>query len=81
MPGIDGIRGAAELMQKGFGGKIIMLTVQEDSDFVRAAFESGAMGYVIKSRIGTDLAIAIREVLAGRTFISSSLDYNSNIGH
>ena len=72
MPVIDGIEAAAQLKASGSAAKIIMLTIHEDNDFVRASFKSGASGYVIKSRIATDLILAVTEVLAGRTFVSSS---------
>ena len=71
MPIIDGIQVAAQLKASGSTAKVIMLTISEGEDFVREAFKNGASGYVIKSRIATDLVLAVTEVLAGRTFISS----------
>lgn len=71
LPIIDGIQAAAQLKASGSTAKVIMLTISEGEDFVREAFKNGAYGYVIKRRIATDLALAVREVLAGRTFISS----------
>jgi DNA-binding NarL/FixJ family response regulator len=72
MPIMGGIETAARLKQSGSSAKIIFLTIHEGMDFVAAAFETGATGYVIKSRMLADLRIAIREVLAGGTFVSSS---------
>lgn len=40
----DGIEAAAQLKQRGSELKIDFLTVREDSDFVRAALETGALG-------------------------------------
>jgi DNA-binding NarL/FixJ family response regulator len=71
LPIIDGIEAVARLKASGSKAKIIMLTIYKDDDFVRASFENGASGYVLKARIGTDLAVAVTEVLAGRTFVSS----------
>lgn len=71
MPIIDGIEAAARLKASGSKAKIIMLTIYKDDDFVRASFENGASGYVLKARIATDLVVAVTEVLAGRTFVSS----------
>ena len=70
MPIIDGIQAVAQLKASGSSAKVIMLTISEGEDFVREAFKNGASGYVIKRRIATDLALAVTEVLAGRTFIS-----------
>jgi len=73
MPIIDGIQAVAQLKASGSSAKVIMLTISEGEDFVSEAFKNGASGYVIKRRIATDLALAVTEVLAGRTFISSPL--------
>ena len=49
--------------------KIIFLTVHEELEFIRAAFDAGASGYVFKSRMNTDLRTAINAVQAGRVFL------------
>lgn len=75
MPLLNGIEVAQELKQDGSTTKIIFLTIHEDPDFVQAAMNTGASGYVVKSRIASDLLTAMREVLAGRTFISPPLSF------
>lgn len=74
MPIMSGIETATRLKQSGSAAKIIFLTIHEDADFVDAAFETGAKGYVVKSRMIADLCRAVHEVLAGGTFVSSSLE-------
>lgn len=49
--------------------KIIFLTVHEDFEFIRAAFDAGASGYVFKSRMNTDLPAALEAVRHGKVFI------------
>lgn len=71
MPHMNGIRAAQELNSKGFDGSIIFLTVQEDEDYLSAAFAAGARAYVLKPRMRTDLLPAIGEALAGKTFVSA----------
>jgi DNA-binding NarL/FixJ family response regulator len=44
--------------------------VQQDEEFVAAAFESGATAYVFKSRMHSDLVWAIDRALAGEVFVS-----------
>ena len=78
MPILNGIEVANELKQDGSTTKIIFLTIHEDPDFVQAAMNTGASGYVVKSRIASDLLTAIREVLAGRTFVSPPLSVVSD---
>ena len=71
MPILNGIEAAGQLRRNGSTAKIIFLTLHNDSDFVRAALDSGAEGYVVKGQMAVDLPVAVREVLAGRTFLSS----------
>ncbi|HET6646479.1 MAG TPA: hypothetical protein VFH01_04070, partial [Pyrinomonadaceae bacterium] len=45
--------------------------IDGDLDLVQAALKTGALGYVIKPRIVSDLNTAVKEVLANRVYISS----------
>jgi len=76
MPHMGGIRAARELHTQGFTGSIIFLSVQEDDDYLSAAFAAGARGYVLKSRMRTDLLRAIGDALAGKTFVSTPTSQN-----
>ncbi len=73
MPGLGGIEAARQLQASGSLAKVVFLTVHGDPDYVRAGLAAGAMGYVIKSRLASDLIPALREALAGRTFVSPSI--------
>jgi DNA-binding NarL/FixJ family response regulator len=70
MPVMNGIETAHRLKEAGAEARIVFLTVHDDPDFAKEALEAGALGYVIKSRIASDLMIAINEVCAGRSFVS-----------
>jgi DNA-binding NarL/FixJ family response regulator len=70
MPGLNGIETARLLRAAGSRAKIVFLTVHGDSDYVRAGLEAGASGYVVKSRLAADLIPALREAVAGRSFVS-----------
>jgi DNA-binding NarL/FixJ family response regulator len=69
MPGLDGIQVAREIKRLGLSAKLILLTIQEDADYIEAARAIGA-SYVLKSRMRADLPLALEETLAGRTFVS-----------
>ena len=73
MPVLNGIEAADLLRQSGCKSRIIFLTVHSDPDFVRRCLSTGAFGYVVKSRIASDLLPAIREVLEGSIFVSRHL--------
>jgi DNA-binding NarL/FixJ family response regulator len=73
MPVLSGIEAAGHLQAAGSRAKIVFLTVHDDPDYVRAAFDVGALGYVLKSRLASDLLLALRDASAGRSFVSPSI--------
>jgi len=75
MPIMSGIEAAAQLQASNSVSRIVFLTVHKDSDFVEAALNTGALGYVLKSRMGADLIPAIHAVLSGRLFVSPGCDF------
>ncbi len=70
MPGLNGIDVASRLMARDRNTRIVFLTVHDDPDYLRSAVATGALGYVVKARLATDLMPALREALAGRSFVS-----------
>jgi DNA-binding NarL/FixJ family response regulator len=66
MPVMNGIETARRLKEAGSGTRIVFLTVHDDPGFAREALEAGALGYVIKQRIASDLVAAIKKAHAGR---------------
>ena len=67
MPGLTGLEAAVKLTDMGRNARVIFLTVHEDQEFVDAARSTGALGYVLKRNILTDLLPAVRRALTGRT--------------
>jgi DNA-binding NarL/FixJ family response regulator len=67
---LNGFEVARRLRDSDSTVKIIFLSVHEDIDFVNAAFDLGAAGYVFKSRIAADLLKAIDLVFSGGRFAS-----------
>ena len=53
--------------------KIIMLTMHEDSSYLRKALSLGAMGYVLKRALDQDLLYAIRSVLRGEIYVQPAM--------
>jgi DNA-binding NarL/FixJ family response regulator len=77
MPEMDGIQAAQELKRQGCEVKIVFLTVQQDEEYVAAAFKSGAIAYVLKSRMHSDLVPAIDRALAGEIFVSPGSEHGT----
>lgn len=76
MPGMNGFEAAQKLKSLGFKVKVIFVTVQSSSAYVKRAMKIGAVGYVLKSYVSEQLTVAIQEVLAGRTYISPEIGLN-----
>jgi DNA-binding NarL/FixJ family response regulator len=70
MPLMDGLEAARQLKEAGSTAKIVFLTIHQDPDFLKSAIDVGANGYVVKCRLASDLIPAVKEVLAGRQFVS-----------
>lgn len=77
MPITTGIEAATQLKARCSTARVVFLTIHDDPDFIKAALAAGGLGYVLKSRMTSDLCLAIHEALAGRSFISSLPTSNS----
>jgi DNA-binding NarL/FixJ family response regulator len=71
MPGMTGFEVASRCREAGSGAAVVFLTVHTDEEFVSAARAAGAIGYVVKSRLASDLLHAVREARARRPFVSA----------
>jgi DNA-binding NarL/FixJ family response regulator len=71
MPQLDGLQTARTLKKLGSTAKIVFLTGIEDTDYIKTALDLGGHGFVFKSCMLRDLALAITAALEGNTFCSS----------
>jgi DNA-binding NarL/FixJ family response regulator len=71
MPELDGFQTLEQLRRDGPETRVVFLTMHSDDEFVAAAINGGAHGYVLKSRMHLDLISAIDHALAGRLFLPS----------
>src|SRR5260370_13983024 len=55
MPELDGFQTVEELRRHGSRARPVFLTMHEGDEFIKAAIDAGALGYVLKSRIHSDL--------------------------
>jgi DNA-binding NarL/FixJ family response regulator len=73
LPILDGIAAARQLRTLVPDSKIIFVSQESSPEVVQEALKLGAWGYVAKTRVATDLLVAVEAVLAGRQFVSSGL--------
>jgi DNA-binding NarL/FixJ family response regulator len=74
MPVLNGLDAVRRLMQKHSTAKVVFLTMHADTRLLREAFQSGGVGYVLKQSAGEELIYALREVMAGRKYISPTIE-------
>jgi DNA-binding NarL/FixJ family response regulator len=76
MPLLNGIEAARHIKRLVPSTRLIFITQHEDRSYIRAAFQAGASGYVLKQSAASELVTALSEVLAGRYFLSAALAKN-----
>ena len=65
LPGVNGVDALPALHAAAPAARILMLTVSEDANDLAAALRGGAIGYLLKTTEGDDLAAAIRRAMDG----------------
>jgi DNA-binding NarL/FixJ family response regulator len=70
MPLLNGIEAVLQLKKADVPAKVVFLTMHQDVTYAAKAFELGASGFVLKHSAPSELVTAIREALAGRTYVT-----------
>lgn len=70
MPELNGLDAGEQARQATPGVRLVYLTVNTAPELAAEAIRRGASGYLLKTSAASELALAIRESLQGRTYIS-----------
>ena len=70
MPELDGIEATRQIISLGVKTKVIIFSMHSSKEHVTRALQAGAHGYVAKESVGTEIIQAVKDVQAGKTFIS-----------
>ncbi|MGB9180892.1 MAG: response regulator transcription factor [Pyrinomonadaceae bacterium] len=73
MPGLNGLEVARQLHKQSPKVGIVVLSMYDDEGFVLEALANGVSAYVLKDSNSSDLVQAVREVAAGRRYLSPPL--------
>jgi two-component system response regulator NreC len=73
MPGEPSLEVIPKLSDSSPNTVIVVLTMQNEPAFARAALRAGARGYVLKHAAGTELVEAIRTAVDGGTYLNPAL--------
>jgi two-component system, NarL family, response regulator NreC len=73
MPDQSGIEVIPTLLRENPETKILVLSMQDDPQYVREAFAAGASGYVLKEAADSEVVAAVREVAGGGRYVHPEL--------
>lgn len=73
MPELNGVEATRQIVSALPGTKVILLTMYHSEELARRSLEAGARGYVLKSDAEESLLHAIRNLLMGSTFFTSTI--------
>ncbi len=73
MPGLNGREVVRQLKHRKPEIRLVVLSMHTTEGYVLEALKNGASAYVVKDASAAELVKAVREVMAGRRFLSSPL--------
>lgn len=73
LPTLNGLQAGRQIRERAPESKIIFVSQESSADLVQEALSLGAHGYVVKTKLESDLLAAVEAVLEGRRFVSSGL--------
>ena len=73
MPVMDGVAATREICQRFEQTKVLVLSVDDDDEYVAQALRYGAAGYLLKNTPPEELALAIKAVYRGYTHLGPGL--------
>ena len=71
MPNLNGLEAARQMLHHSPQCKILILTVTDTDEVVRAVLDAGARGFVLKSDAARDLVSAVEALQSNKTFFTS----------
>ncbi len=72
MPGMDGLEATRRITKKNSRIKVLVLTQYDSREYILSAIKAGAVGYLPKKALGSELVSAIRTVYQGDSFLYPS---------
>lgn len=73
MPGIGGIEATKQICVGCPSTRVTMLSTYDSPEYVQRSLQVGALGYVLKEMVGSDLLAAIRALYAGNQYFSEKI--------
>ena len=71
MPNLNGLEATRQLLKDNPQSKVLILTITDADEMVRAVLDAGARGFVLKSDAARDLVAAVEALQSNKTFFTS----------
>ena len=73
MPDVDGLEATRRILRDGGGSRVLMLTTFDMDEYVYAALQAGASGFLLKDVAPEQLVAAVRQVSTGDALLAPSI--------
>lgn len=81
MPGTNGTEAITEIKKRYPSTRMLVLTVHKTEEYIRNTLQAGADGYVLKDATYTELMLAVKNVLSGKTYLSPDVSRHVVTGY
>jgi DNA-binding NarL/FixJ family response regulator len=71
MPNLNGLEAARKMLRDNRQSRVLILTITDADEIVRAVLDAGARGFVLKSDAARDLVAAVEALQSDKTFFTS----------
>lgn len=73
LPDLNGIEASERILRTAPGTRIVVLSACHGAEHVHRAFRVGVRGYIVKDGVSTELAQAVKTVMAGERYCSPGI--------
>lgn len=73
MPGLNGLEVASRVGKVSPGTRVVILSMHAGEAYVAQALRAGVAGYLLKDAAAAELALALRAVARGETYLSPAI--------
>jgi len=81
LPAVNGALATRQILRAAPDTAVLMLSMHSEMSYVRASFDAGARGYLLKNAMDLELVDAVKQVAAGRQVLDPRLGTVDGLEH
>jgi DNA-binding NarL/FixJ family response regulator len=81
LPTVNGAAATRRILRSVPDTAVLMLSMHSEMSYVRASFDAGARGYLLKNAMDLELVQAVKQVAVGRHLLDHRLGTLEGLGH